>query len=492
VFAEKETTTIPAAESIKTRPWAAGLSNGVNMDFINREKELAFLEEKWEEKRPQFIVLWGKRRVGKTELVKRFIKDKPHIYFLSESTHEFEQLKRISHAIGQFFKEPLLETRGFRGWEESFKYLKDKNQRLILAIDEFPYLIYSNPAIPSLFQKAWDEYWSKSNIYLILLGSSMAMMETEVLGYRSPLYGRRTGQWRIDPMGFESVGEFRKGKGVEDKLLHFSVAGGVPAYWLQFPPEKDFIKNLRGHVLKKGQMLYEEVEFILREELREPRYYFSLLQAIAQGKQKLSEIVNATGISQPVANKYLSVLSDLKIVMREVPLTEEKPLKSKKGLYRIVDEFFRFWFKFVFPNRADIELDRIDHVLDSIQKELPQYIASVYEKVAAETLWKFRDRLFPFTSVGRWWDRNVEIDIVAINREANEILFGEVKWTEKPVGTNILDELISKAHRVQWGKKGRKEFFCLFSRSGFTPQVIKKAKDKDIFLFKGIQLLQVD
>lgn len=462
------------------------------MEFINREKELAFLEEKWEEKRPQLIVLWGKRRVGKTELVKRFIKDKPHIYFLSESTHEFEQLKRLSNAIGQFFKEPLLETRGFTGWEESFKYLRDRNQRLVLVIDEFPYLIYSNPAIPTLFQKAWDEYWSKSNLYLILLGTSMAMMEKEVLGYRSPLYGRRTGQWRIDPMSFDSVGEFRKGKSFEDKLLHFSVAGGVPAYWLQFSRDKDFKKNLRDHVFKKGQMLYEEVEFILREELREPRYYFSLLQAIAQGKHKLSEIVNATGISQPVANKYLSVLSDLKIVTREVPVTEEKPFKSKKGLYRIVDEFFRFWFQFVFPNRTEVELDRVDPMLNSIQKELPQYIASVYEKVAVETLWKFRDKLIPFASVGRWWDRNEEIDIVAIQRESNAILFGEVKWTEKPVGTNILDELKSKAQRVQWGNEGRKEFFCLFSRSGFTPQMLKRAKVEGIFLFRGNQLLESD
>ncbi len=462
------------------------------MTFINREDELAFLEGKWKEKRSQLIILWGKRRVGKTELVKKFVHDKPHIYFLSERSLEFEQLKRFSNAVGQFFKEPLLETRGFGEWEESFKYLKDKNQRLVLAIDEFPYLIQSNPAIPSLFQKAWDEYWSKSNLYLILLGSSIAMMETEVLGYKAPLYGRRTGQWRIDPMSFESAGEFRKGKHFEDKLLHFSVAGGVPAYWLQFSPEKDFTKNLKDHVLKKGQMLYEEVEFILREELREPRYYFTLLQAIAQGKQKLSEIVNATGISQPVANKYLSVLSDLKIVTREVPITEEKPLKSKKGLYRIVDEFFRFWFKFVFPNRANIELGRTDIALNYIRKELPQYIASVYEKVAAETLWKFRDKLFPFTSIGRWWDRNEKIDILAIDRETNEILFGEVKWTAKPVGTNVLDKLLSKAQRVEWGRKGRREFFCLFSRSGFTPQMIKRAKDEGIYLFRGNQLLKTD
>jgi AAA+ ATPase superfamily predicted ATPase len=456
------------------------------LEFINREKELAFLEEKWREKKPQLIILWGKRRVGKTELVKQFIKDKPHIYFLSESTGEAEQLKRFSSAVGQFFKESLLETRGFGGWEESFKYIQEKNQRVVFVVDEFPYLIQSNTGIPSLFQKGWDEYWSRSNIYLILLGSSMAMMETEVLGYRAPLYGRRTGQWRVDPMNFGSAGEFRKGKDFEDKLLHFSAAGGVPAYWLQFSPEKDFIQNLRDHVLKKGQMLYDEVEFILREELREPRYYFSLLQAIAAGKQKLSEIVNATGISQPTANKYLTVLSDLKIVTRDVPVTEEKPFKSKRGLYRMRDEFFQFWFKFVFPSRSEIELDKIENVLNRIRGELPQYISFIYEKIAVETVWKYMDRFFAFTSVGRWWDRNEEIDIIGINKDLNSILLGEVKWSEKPVGTDILDALKLKAQKVLWGKKRRRDFFCLFSRKGFTRNMIKRAEEEGVILFKGI------
>jgi AAA+ ATPase superfamily predicted ATPase len=462
------------------------------LEFINREKELAFLEGKWKEQRAQLIVLWGKRRIGKTELVKQFIKDKPHVYFLAESTSELEQLKRFSFAIGQFFKESLLETRGFGEWEESFRYVKEKNQRFVLVIDEFPYLIQSNPAIPSLFQKAWDEYWSKDNIYVILLGSSMAMMETEVLGYKAPLYGRRTGQWKIDPMSFESAGRFRKRKNFEDRLLHFSVAGGVPAYWVLFSQEKDFMKNLRDHVLRKGQMLYDEVEFILREELREPRYYFSLLQAISQGKQKLSEIVNATGIPQSMANKYLGVLSDLKIVARVIPVTEERALKSKKGLYQITDEFFHFWFRFIYPKRAEIEMDRMENVLNHIKKEMPQYLSSIYEKVAVETVWKHIDKFFPFTALGRWWDRNEEIDIVGLNKDLNSILFGEVKWSERPVGTNIYEELKSKAQKLQWGKKGRKDFFCLFSKKGFTEAMIKRAKEENVLLFKENVPLKID
>ena len=464
---------------------------GGDMEFINRERELAFLEEKWRDPKAQLIVLWGKRRVGKTELVRQFIRDKPHVYFLSETTNEFEQLKRFSLAIGHFFKEPLLETRGFGGWEESFRYVKDKDQRFIFVIDEFPYLMQSNRGIASLFQKAWDEYWSKTHLYLILLGSSMGMMEAEVLGYRAPLYGRRTGQWRVDPMTFDAAGKFRKEKGFEDRVLHFSVAGGIPAYWLLFSPEKDFIENLRDHVLKKGEVFYDEVEFLLREELREPRYYFSLIQAIAQGKQKLSEIVNATGIPQPMANKYLGVLADLRIVLREVPVTEEKPLKSKKGLYRIADEFFRFWFRFVFPWRSEIEMAKVENVLNKIKEEMPQYLSLGYEKIAVETVWRHMDRFFRFTSIGRWWDKNEEIDIVGINRDLNSILLGEVKWSEKPVGANVYEELKRKAENVSWGKRGRKEFFCLFSRKGFTDAMIKKAREEKVLLFREDSLLKV-
>jgi AAA+ ATPase superfamily predicted ATPase len=453
------------------------------VDFIDREKELAFLESKYRENRSQFLILWGKRRVGKTELIKQFVRAKPHVYFLSASTSEREQLNRFSAAIGGFFGEPLLQTRAFSSWEESFQYIKMKQKRFILAIDEFPYLILSNPAITSLFQKAWDEYWHDSQIVLIMLGSSMAMMENEVLGYRSPLYGRRTGQWRVDPMTFAFVSDFRKSKSFEDRLSHFSVAGGIPAYWLQFSNNLDFWGNLEQNVLKKGQMLYDEVEFILREELREPRYYFALLQAISQGKRKLSEIVNATGLRQPIANKYLGVLSDLKVVERELPVTVAKPLKSKKGLYRIIEQFFQFWFKFIFTGLSELEMGKADMVLDRMRQELNQHLSMAYEKVAKEVIWNHMDQFFPFTSVGKWWDKNEEIDLVAVNPEMNSILYGEVKWKNKPVGINIYAALKEKAKKVKWGDENRSQHFCLFSKSGFTEAMINQAREEGVVLF---------
>ena len=459
------------------------------MPFIDREDELRFLAEKWEDPKAQLIVLWGKRRVGKTELVKQFIADKRSVYFLAESTSEKEQLQRFSQALGRFFEEPLLQTRGFASWEEAFSYLKAKKERFVLAIDEFPYLIQSNPAITSLFQKGWDEYLSESNIYLTLFGSSITMMENEVLGYRSPLYGRRSGQWLVEPMSFRAASQFRQGKPFADRLAHFAVAGGIPAYWLHLSPGKDIERNLRDHVLRKGEVLYEEVEFLLRTELREPRYYFALLQAIAQGKRKLAEIVNATGLGQPLANKYLGVLADLRIVEREVPVTEEIPLKSKKGLYRISDEFCQFWFRFVFPRRGELEMGRIDAVAADIVSRLPAYLGGAYEKVARETLISHVDDFFPFAAIGRWWDRTEEIDVVAVNRDHDSILFCEVKATEKQVGTDILDALREKARKVKWGSADRKEYYCLFSRKGFTAGLLERARKDGVVLFREDQSL---
>jgi len=465
------------------------IKNGVLTMFINRGDELRFLEEKWTAGGVQLIVLWGKRRVGKTELVRRFAQNKPYVYFLAESTSDKAQLDRFSQSLAEFFNEPLLRSRGFRTWEESFQYLKETERRMILVIDEFPYMILSNPGIVSLFQKGWDEYLSKGGVYLVLLGSSVGMMETEVLGYRAPLYGRRTGQWKVQPMSLSAIGQFRKGHSFEDRLHHYAVAGGIPAYWLQFSNEKDFFHNLRDSVLRKGEMLYDEVEFLLREELREPRYYFALLQAIAQGKRKLSEIVNSTGLPQPTANKYLGVLSDLDIVEREVPVTEEKPLKSRKGLYRIKDEFFRFWFRFVFQRRSALEMGRPGIVIDEIRRELSHYSGEVYERAAREILLGSSGLPFVPEALGRWWDRNDEIDLVGINRSESAVIFCEAKWSSRPVGLSELKALEAKSEKVQLNNDGMKKHFALFSKSGFTDELQEISKERRILLFHGETLV---
>ncbi len=455
------------------------------MNFINRKQELDFLNDKWMSGKAELLVLWGKRRVGKTELVKQFIQGKPYIYFMGESTSRQDQLRQISDFFADFFKEPLLATRGFAAWSELFMYLQQKKERLILVIDEFPYLMDAERGLASVFQKGWDENLRHSSVFLILLGSSIGMMETEVLGQHSPLYGRRTGQWRVEPLVFQQARLFRSNAGFVDQISHFSVAGGMPAYWLQFEDEKDIWKNIRDHVLAKGQYLYDEAEFILREELREPRHYFAILTAISQGKRRLAEIVNATGFASTLINKYLGILGDLHIVERELPVTEDKPHKSKKGLYRIQDPFLQFWFRFVFPRRSLLEMGQVDRVIAGIHNEWPVYMGGIYELVAAELLRDMGATSFPFSRIGRWWNRAEEIDVVAVNENENSILFAEVKFSNRPVGLNIYDDLLRKAHLVTWGHSGRREYFALFSAAGFTPAMVARARQNGVGLWEG-------
>ncbi|MDZ7360435.1 MAG: ATP-binding protein [candidate division KSB1 bacterium] len=460
------------------------------MPFFNREQELEFLNNKYREPGSQLIVIYGKRRVGKTELVKQFFEDKPHLYFLADKLPEPVQLVDLAGKVGGHFRDPLLAERGFGRWEQFFAYLKTKTvgKRLTIIIDEFPYLVESNPAVPSLFQKGWDEYLKDTRVFLILLGSSISMMESQVLGQKAPLYGRRTGQLNVQPFSFRELAAMFPKKNFEERLSYWSVLGGIPLYLSRFDPKWRFFENIRRFMLSKGELLYEEVEFILREELKEPRNYFSILRAIALGKRKMAEIVNETGLPQNVLSKYLSVLRDLRIVTKEIPVTELQPEKSKQGLYSITDNFFKFWFRFIFLNKSLLEEGQTDFVLKKIRNAFPKFLSMAYEEILPEVLkHAIQESHVPlyFPHAGRWWQGNQEIDLVALNPEEKMILFGEAKWTTKPVGTNVFEELVAKSELVEWQKKKRKPYFALFSKRGFTPAMLKLAKERGVFLFHG-------
>ncbi len=461
------------------------------MKFINRSEPLAFLNRENAERHAQFIAIYGKRRVGKTELVKQFFADKPHIYFLADKTSAHDQLKTLSTKIGEFYGDAFVAERGFGNWEQVFAFLKNKDQ-VIWVIDEFPYLVEADSAIPSLFQKGWDEYLRDSQVFLILLGSSIGMMETEVLGYRSPLYGRRTGQLLLHPMDFEDSRQFFPRLNFEEALAFYAVCGGVPAYLLELKPQYDLWTNIRERVLTPESYLYREPEFLLNEELREPRNYFAILKALAAGKTKIGELVNETGFPKSKISKYLSVLTDLKIVEREVPVTEDKPEKSKRGLYRMTDLFFRFWFEFVFPYRSDLEGGEADSVLKKIKRSFPLYLSTIYEDVAREMTMKWsRQGKLPFrvSRVGRFWAKDAEIDLVGLSDEDNVALFGEAKWTNKAMSIGIYKQLKQTAGSVKWKSEKRTEYYILFSRSGFSDELKAARQTEPLFLVEGDRLL---
>lgn len=461
------------------------------MKFINRATELGSLNDKWREAKSHFVIVYGKRRVGKTELIKQFIKDKKAIYFLADKRTELELLRELGRIVGGLFADSILEKNGFSDWLEVFKYLKEKkNGKIILVIDEYPYLVEVNKAISSIFQKGWDEYLKEAGIFLILSGSSIAMMESETLTHQSPLYGRRTAQLLIKPLLFKEAIGFFPNKDFSEFMNIFTVTGGMPAYILQWEPDQSFDWNVKNKIFLRTEFLHNEVEFILKEEFREPKTYLSILKAISWGKRKFGEIVNETGLEKNILTKYLVTLERLNVIEKEVPVTEDVPHKSRKGLYLISDNFFKFWFQYIFPYKSDLEIGRPNEVLRKIKESFNILEAATYEKVIRELIWDLKDRIFPFEKVGKWWDKEKEIDLIALNAQSKEILLGEVKWSKKQVGTNIFEDLKGKAKFVDWNIGKRKEYYLLCSKSGFTKDMIDLARKEDVLLIYKDRLLK--
>jgi len=459
--------------------------------FVDRKSELAALERSYHAPGFQFIPVYGRRRVGKTRLLQEFIKGKEAIYFLADSIAENYQLKSLGRLMGEYFKDSILEEAGFSSWQQLFRYLNEKAaERMVIVIDEFPYLVNSNKATSSIFQKGIDEHLKDSNIFLVLMGSSIGMMEKEVLFYKAPLYGRRTGSLEVKEMPFQSLYEFFPGKNFDDLMAVYTVFGMIPAYLEKVNPELDIIENIRHLILEKGTFFSNEAEYILMEELREPRNYFAILKAVSQGKRKPSEVINETGLEKSHVSRYADILKQLGFLKKEVPVTERNPEKSKHGLYGIQDRFLTFWFKYVFTNRSRLEIGKSNHVETLIRDCLEQDIAHAYEDVCRELcLSLMAEGQLSFTSLGRWWSRAEEIDLVALDEDSKTAFFGECKWSNKQVGVNVYEDLIRKSNQVEWKLDSRKNRFILFSKSGFTEAMFDRANRENVLLVHKDRLL---
>jgi len=464
----------------------------MKQEFHNRHEELAALRSAWERPEAQFFVLYGRRRVGKTAILREFADGIPAFHYVAARLPEPQQLAELGKALGSVVGDRLLESTGFQNWEQVFDYLARFPKRMAFMLDEYPYLTDANPALSSLWQRAWDESLANSNAYVVMCGSSVAMMEREVLDERAPLYGRRTGQLRVKPMGFSDAKLFLPHYSFEDQVRVFSIAGGVPYYLNFFDDRISVSKNIRERVLDIGAPLLNEVEFLLRQELREPRVYFGILFAIAAGKRKISEILNATGLSASTVSKYISVLQNLGLVEREVPITEKRPEKSKRGLYRIVDPFVRFWFRFVFAQQGLLETGRTEEAYKVVVRDLDHFVSHTYEEICRDAVARgLLDQITgtSWAHAGRWWGGENEIDLVAMTLKRDEFLVGEVKWSKRPVGTDILKQLETATPHIKH-VQGNPSYFVLFSRSGFTENLIEATKErKDVILVHGLEIL---
>ena len=450
--------------------------------FINRTRELTALEKSYKNERASFIICYGRRRVGKTELIKHFIHDKAGLYFLADRLAEKENLRALTRLTGAFFKDSFLGE--FADWYAFFDYLKAKvSDKMIIVIDEFPYLVETNKAVSSVFQKGWDETLKNLPLQLILCGSSISMMEREALTYGAPLYGRRTGQLLVLPLSFADFSRFLPNRSFDRRLEFFAMTGGIPAYAKQLNKKLSPRQNFLENILEPETYLYNDAGFILKEETREPRQYFSILRAIALGKHKLGEIVNETGIEKTSLHKYLYYLEELRIIQKRFPVTEKNFEKSRQGLYYLADNYFSFWFDMIFPYRSELVLGNKRPALNRFDEAFVHHTATAYEQISGEILRRFQDDLFLFSRVGRWWHNNEEIDLVALGDSGQDVLFAEVKWSTKKVGTDIYQQLKDKSQSV--AENYRRRQYALFSRSGFTAAMKKLAREEKILLIHG-------
>jgi len=448
--------------------------------FINRQVELRLLEERHASYQAELFVLYGRRRVGKTELLAQFCKNKRHIFYVADLDVEPVLRAALSAAVNAELLGPEAASAVYPRWDDIFKLLAQQaeTERLVVVLDEFTYLTDAHPPLASILQRLWDSELARSKLMLILCGSYVGMMEKAVLGYQAPLYGRRTGQYLLEPLGFHDARLFFPDYGLADQVRAFAVFGGIPAYLRVVPGHTPLLENISQHVFGRGTFLYDEVRFLLQQELREPRNYFAILEAIASDRTRLNEIKQATGIDGVTA--YLNTLQGLHLVERLVPITESSPHKSRRGLYRLRDRFFRFWFRFVHPNRTLLERGGARVVLDQlVTPQLDSFVAPIFEDICQQLVWRIGlagELPFMPLRVGSWWRANEEIDLIAIGR--NEALLAECKWTRRPIGIDVLRNLERKARLVRELETQRR-YFGLFARSGFTPQLQDEAALRD-------------
>ena len=456
--------------------------------FVDRKSEMDFLNKEYNKKESSLIILYGRRRIGKTSLIKEFGKDKNMIYFLATEESETQNREMFKNIIASFFDNELLNSIKVDNWEILFKAIigeKSKDKKIIV-LDEFQYLGKVNSSFPSIFQKIWDELLKENNVMVILCGSLINMMEAQTLNYTSPLYGRRTGQIKLKQIPFENYSEFFNKKLNEKELIEkYAVTGGIPKYIESFKEEGDIYNEIKNHIINKQSYLYEEPNFLLQNEVSEVGSYFSIIKSIAAGNRKLGNISSNLSVNPTNLSKYLQTLINLDILEREVPITESNIEKSKKGQYKIKDNFIAFWFQFIYPNKSLLEMDKDDIVLKKIRSNfIDNHVSFIYEDICRQKMWSLISEgklKVQYNKIGRWWNNTSEIDIVGVNEDENSIIFGECKYyiEGKKMEAKVFHNLKEKAKMVDWKNDNRNEMFILFSASGYSEELKRIEKDDE-------------
>jgi len=454
--------------------------------FTGRKLELESLNKSYDRDIFQFAVIYGRRRVGKTTLINEFSKGKKTVYFVAVQSTAKENLEILSAQILSALA-PDAPKNPFPNFRDAFEYVFERAQkeRFIFAIDEYPYLAGCYKGVSSILQAAIDKYFADSKLFLILCGSSISLMEKQVLGYKSPLYGRRTAQYKLQPFDYYESAKMLPGFSGEEKLILYGVTGGIPEYLARVDSKLSVKENVRDLFFDPSGRLFEEPTNLLKQELKMPETYNAVISAIADGSSKLNEIATKVGIETSQGSKMLSTLIGLGLVRKEYPVTESK---SKKSIYMLDDWMFVFWYRFVQPELSRIAAGFGDIVCGEVfAEQLSSHAGKAFEECAKQYMWRaLKENTVPvsFKKIGRWWGGNPkerqqeEIDFIAFSNE--KAVFGECKWRNALTGEEVLNNLMRKAELFP---SFTYKHYALFSKSGFSEALIGRAfKEKNITL----------
>lgn len=440
--------------------------------FYGRTEELNLLEKRYQKGKFECIVIYGRRRVGKTELIKEFSKNKATVFFSALNASSQENLEALSREIFAYKNPEMINSPVFQSYDAALDEITriSKEEKIIFVIDEYPYLAKAEESISSRLQHLIDHVWQKEQIFLILCGSSMSFMENQVLGYESPLYGRRTAQLKIKALTYKETMLFNPKLEFTDQALVYGITGGIPHYINKLDVAESIDEALLENVFDTASYLYEEPENLLKQELREPAIYNSIISAIASGSSRANEISTKAGLESGPCAKYMKVLMDLGIVVRETPITEKE---GRKSIYKIDDNFFRFWYRFVGQNKSAISAGRFSNIYElAVKRYLADYMGLVFEQMCKEYLLRYAEKLpILISNVGQWWGtdsrtrKEVQIDIVGTPVDGKEYIIGSCKYKNEKIGVDELELL--KNYAEVFGK-GSKYHYFIFSKGGFT------------------------
>lgn len=463
--------------------------------MIGREQELAQIETLNHSDHFEFLVMYGRRRVGKTTILQEFSCRHPVIFYSAQEKNDSLNLQDFSKTIQKYYEGQFIAP--FPSWGEAFSYVtkKSADKKTVLIIDEFPFMAGANPSIKSMLQHEIDHHWKNQNIFLILCGSSVSFMINDIMGYESPLYGRATFSMEVLPFDYLDSAKFFPDYSLEDKLIAYGILGGIPRYLNAFSGECSLQENVAREILRNGALLYDEPMMLLKMELREPNVYNSILEAIARGYNKITEIADCIHEDKSKCSKYILTLLALRLVEKRVPCGETEG--SKKTIYTLTDNFYRFWYHYICSNKSYYELLGASEAAKEIMDDISDFMGLAFEDICRQYLIrKAKLKKLPFVPfhIGKWWGNNPairaqdDVDLLALNKKKTEGIFCECKFTNRPMPMEEYDDLVTATKAFP---EDMKKYLMFISKSGFTAPVQKRAGEEGTVLLTMEDLFKV-